>query len=165
MDKNLDYKPAFILKNMPAEDVQPQAIVSPYADDHDMIGDEEMSTCGLIRIPLMENDVVSEEKIVTKFDGTTHAVRDVYFSKDSYMSYYRREYRMFKDEHRVEELSRGHYGEIIPLNILASNMKYGRSVIDKARALDAKQQEEEFQATRRTQMSNTDDVPSFDCNR
>ena len=144
LDNISNINAVIVLRSLLAENVTPKAIVCPYAEDDDEIDGKRVSTCGLIRVPLMETDIVTTPRITVDKHGHSREVCDVYLSQTKYMCYYTREYITDFDNNRVKPTNDGHYGDWIDTFELVEKMKHGKSVINKARRLDALQAEEKL---------------------
>lgn len=131
-----------LLHNLMSEYVTEQAIICPYADDKDVVDNKAVKTCGLIRIPFMEGDVVSPEKNVKNKHGKVIAARDVLLKQKNYMTFYRREF-ILNDDDTVTPTYNGHYGDWVDTELLIQNIKRGMGVINKARRKYAIQQEQQ----------------------
>ena len=141
MSNEPNFNPSMILKGIGVHASETGAIIYPYSDFEDNIDGNVCHTCGVARIILADADMVSKPRTIIGKHGQEKHVVDIFLTEPEYMVYYQREFT-FIDENTVVATSRGHYGEVTPVEKIAQNMRNGKKYVDNARRIWAKQEAE-----------------------
>lgn len=133
---------SMVLRSIGEHAASQRMLLYPYSKVDDTIDGKTVHSCGLIRIPLMDEDMVSEARTIIGKHGQEKRVVDIYLAFPTYMTFYNREF-VFLDNDHVEKTNRGHYGELVPVEEIVKNMAAGKKFVDRARRLWAAQEEAE----------------------
>ena len=128
-------KDARILKNLNTEYIDGKTLEYPFAIQNDEVEGRNIPTVGMIRVPLIDEDKLSERRDVTTKSGQVIRVRDIYLDGTPHMTYYRRLYTADGKAKTAEPVEGGHYGEWRTPAEIVEGMKNGRKLLPLARKL------------------------------